>query len=149
MEEEETQISGFVVIVDCSNVTLSHFSLFPVADVINFVKIIKLSSVGRHKRMLMINLPSFANLMLEVAKKVMSEKLRNRITLLKDMSELENEFDVSILPAENGGLYPQSEMLKNFKELSAQRMEMINKINDGVDWERVAFENDNESCSLM
>lgn len=129
--------------------TLSHFSLFPVADVINFVKIIKLSSVGRHKKMVLVNLPSFANVMLEIAKKVMSEKLRSRITILKDTAELENEIDISILPLENGGLIPQPEMMKCFKELSNQRIELIKSINDGVDWEKIAFENDHESCSIM
>lgn len=100
--------------------------------------------------MIMINLPSFANVMLEIAKKVMSEKLRNRITLLKDMSELESEIDISILPTENnGGSISESEMLKSFRELSDQRIEMIKSIDLGVDWERVAFENDNESCSIM
>lgn len=99
--------------------------------------------------MIMVALPGFANMMLEVAKKVMSQKLRDRIMLLKDMSELENEIAISILPAESGGLISQSEMLKSFRELSDQRMEMINSINEGVDWERVAFENDNESCSIM
>ncbi len=79
----------------------------------------------------------------------MSEKLRSRITLLRDMSELENEIDTSILPTENGGLISQSEMLKTFKELSDQRTVLIKSINEGVDWERVAFENDNESCSVM
>jgi hypothetical protein len=99
--------------------------------------------------MILVNLPNFANVMLEIAKKVMSEKLRNRITLLKDMTELENEIDISILPRENGGIISQSEMLKSFKELSDQRMELIKSIDDGVDWERVAFENDSESCSIM
>lgn len=99
--------------------------------------------------MIMVNLPSFANVMLEIAKKVMSEKLRNRITLLKDMSELENVIDISILPLENGGLISKSEMLKSFKQLSDQRMELIKSINEGVDWEKLAFENDNDSCSIM
>lgn len=150
LEEEETQISGFVVIVDCTNVNFSHYALFPLADVVNFVKIIRMSSVGRHKKMIMVNLPSYATIMLDIAKRVMSEKLRSRILLLKDMAELENEIDTSILPSEVfNGNDSQFSMLESFKLLSNQREEIIKSINDGVDWERVEFENDNESCSIM
>lgn len=150
LEEEETQISGFVVIVDCTNVSFAHYSLFPLSDVVNFVKIIKMSSVGRHKKMIMINLPNYATIMLDIAKRVMSEKLRQRIALLKEMAELESEIDTSILPSEVfGGNDSQSNMLDSFRMLSSQREEIIKSINDGVDWEQVEFENDNESCSVM
>lgn len=146
LEDEETQISGFVVIVNCSNVTLAHYSLISISDVINFVKIIRMSSVGRHKKMIFVNLPSFASVTLEVAKKVMSEKLRKRIAQVKDMTELENEIDISLLPSD---LNAQKIMLQNFKIRSDEREEIINTIVDNVDWERINFENDSESCSIM
>jgi hypothetical protein len=151
LEDEETQIAGFVVIADCTNVTLSHYKIFSISDVINFVKVIRQSSVGRHKKMVIINLPSYATVMLEVAKKVMSDKLRQRICLLKEFSELKNEIDPLILPLEyegGGGAIPESQMLQTFKNLSAEREERIKQISDGVDWELVEFENDKESCTI-
>jgi CRAL/TRIO domain len=149
LEEEETQIAGVCVIVDLTNLTMSHISLFPITDIISFVKIIKAAAVGRQKQIHMVNLPNFAAFFLEVAKKVMTEKLRKRIKLVKDMSEMKNEMNVSMLPQEFGGKVPQSVMMDEFRKLSRERHKLYMEINDGVDWEKLKFENDDESCSIM
>lgn len=148
LEEEETQISGFVVILDYTNVTLAHLRLFPITDVVNFVDVIRTSSVGRHKMMYMIAMPNFATMLVEVAKKVLSEKLRKRIKLLKCMDDLHDEFDMSLLPLEFGGKIPESVMLEDFKKLANERSAIIKEIADGVDWDKVALEVDDESCTI-
>lgn len=148
LEEEETQISGMVVILDYTNVTLAHLRLFPITDVVNFVDVIRTSSIGRHKMMYMISMPNFATMLMEVAKKVLSEKLRKRIKLLKSMDDLNDELDMSLLPLEYGGKIPESVMLEDFKKLANERSANIKEIADGVDWDKVALEVDDESCTI-
>ena len=148
LEEEETQISGVVVILDCTNVTLAHLRLFPLSDVVNFVDVIRTSSIGRHKMMYMISMPNFATMLVEVAKKVLSEKLRKRIKLIKSMNDLQEEFDMSLLPLEFGGSIAESVMLEEFKKLAIERSTNIKEIVNGVDWDKVALEVDDESCTI-
>ncbi|XP_070507792.1 retinaldehyde-binding protein 1-like [Chironomus tepperi] len=148
LEEEETQISGVVVILDYSNITLAHLRLFPLSDVVSFVEIIRTSSIGRQKMMYMVSMPNFATMLVEVAKKVLSEKLRKRIKLLKSMDELQNEFDMTLLPLEFGGKIPESVMLDEFKKLANERSTYIKEIVDGVDWDKVALEVDDGSCTI-
>lgn len=149
LEEEETQISGVVVILDYTNVTIAHLRLFPLSDVVSFVEIIRTSSIGRHKMMYMVSMPNFATVLVEVAKKVMSEKLRKRIKLLKSMNDLQEEhFDMSLLPLEFGGKIPESVMLDEFKKIASERSTYVKEIVDGVDWDKVALELDNDSCTI-
>lgn len=148
LEEEETQISGVVVILDYTNVTLAHLRLFPLSDVVSFVEIIRTSSIGRHKMMYMVSMPNFATVLMEVAKKVLSEKLRKRIKLLKSMNDLQDELDMSLLPLEFGGKIPESVMLDEFKKLASERSTYVKEIVDGVDWDKVALELDNDSCTI-
>lgn len=148
LEEEETQIAGFVVIVDFANVSMTHLRLFSISDVINFVEIIKTSSIGRHKKMIMVDLPSFATLLLEAAKKVMSEKLRNRIKLIKSMADVQEDIQMTSLPLEYGGSIPKAVMIDEFKRIAAERKSKIDEIAYGVDWDKVALEVDQESCIL-
>ena len=148
LEEEETQIAGVVVILDYTNITLAHLRLFPLNDVVSFVEIIRTSSIGRHKMMYMISLPSFATMLVEVAKKVLSEKLRKRIKLLKSINDLQDEIDMSILPLELGGKVPEAVMLDEFRKLASERSTNIKEIVDGVDWDRVELEVDENSCTI-
>jgi hypothetical protein len=153
LEDEMTQINGFVVLVLLKNITLSHLTLFPLTDIIDFVKIVRTCAVGRHKEMHIIGLPHYATFMLEVAKKVMSEKLRNRIKLHDNLHELQKEMDLSMMPleyAEFNGKFSESKMMDKFRQLYESEKNKIQEIEDGVDFDKVALEIDTRSsCSLM
>lgn len=103
MEDEESQIAGFNFIVDCADVTLRSMSLFSMTDLKNFVDSLKNSSVGRFKSFYILNLPTFAIYLFDIAKSTLTEKLRNRIVLPKDIEELKQHINPSILPKEFGG----------------------------------------------
>lgn len=148
LEEEETQISGIVTVVDQTDLTFGHVRLFSVTDVVNFVSMIKNGAVGRQKGMYMVALPSFASFMVEVAKKTMTEKLRKRIHLIDNMNHLTELFTPNIFPLENGGTVPEAEMMRSFRKTCDDIDADLKSIQEGVDWDRVALEGES-SCSLM
>jgi len=113
-EEEETQICGYSLILDFSNVTLKQMSCFSIKDMIETADALNNGS-GRNKQMILVNLPSFAVFMIEMAKKSMKEKLRERIVLVKSMEEVGNFIKPSsILPKEFGGELSEQEHLSRF-----------------------------------
>lgn len=149
LEEEETQISGIVTVIDLSEISFSHLTLFSVNDAIDFVSVMKHGSVGRQKGMYLVALPSFASFMLEVAKKATNEKLRQRIHVVENMNNMSSYVDTSLLPLELGGNIPETEMMQNFRNLANEREEIVKCIQDGVDWDRVALDGEDSNCSLM
>lgn len=149
LEEEETQIAGIVTIVDQSDITFSHLRLLSVTDVINFVSVVKNGCVGRQKGMYLVALPSFANFLLEVAKKATNEKLRKRIHLVENIEALKSVIDPSILPLELGGTMSEAEMMRSFRKLADDRENVVKSIQEGVDWDRVTLDGESSSCSLM
>ena len=148
LEEEETQISGIITVVDQSEVTFGHIRLFSVSDIVDFVTMLKISAVGRQKGIFLVSLPSFASFMLEIARKALSDKLKKRIHLVDQMEDMKLLLPTAILPLEFGGTVSEADMMKSFKKVADERDDVLKSIQDGVDWERVEFENQS-SCSLM
>jgi hypothetical protein len=149
LEEEETQISGIVTIVDFSEITFSHMRILSVSDAVDFVSVMKSGTVGRQKGMFLVSLPSFASFILEVAKKAANEKLRQRIHVIEDMESMKSIIDPSLFPLELGGTIPEVEMMESFKKLADEREKALRSIEDGIDWDRVALDGENSNCSLM
>lgn len=150
LEEEETQISGIVTIVNLTDTTFAHLRLFSISDVLDMVSVIRTSVVGRQKGIHFISLPTFAIGIVELAKRGLSEKLRNKITFFDNMECLKKSYDFSqILPSEFGGTVPESQMMQNFKFEAKQHEERIFEIQNGVDWDRVALDGENSSCVVM
>jgi len=112
-EEEETQICGYTLVFDFSNVILKQMSCFSIKDMIETADALN-NGCGRNKQMILVNLPSFAVFMIEMAKKSMKEKLRERIVLTKSMEEVGNFIKPSILPKEFGGELSEQEHLNRF-----------------------------------
>jgi len=149
LEEEETQISGIVTIIDQSEITFGHLRLLSVSDAIDFVSVIKAGSVGRQKGMYLVSLPSFASFMLEIAKKATNEKLKIRIHVVEDMAAMKSMIDPSLFPLELGGTVPEAEMMTTFRKIANEREDAIKSIQEGVDWDRVALDGQNSACSIM
>lgn len=148
LEEEETQISGIITILDHADITFSHMRLVGVNDAIDFVTVIKQAVVGRLKGMYMVALPSFASFMLELVKKAATQKLRKRIHVVNDMETMKTLIDPSLFPSELGGSIPESQMMESFKKLANERDEVLRSIQEGVDWDRVALDGES-SCAMM
>lgn len=115
LEEEETQIGGVATIIDNQGTTMRQTSLFSVTDIIDFSNCLKMA-VGRYKQLYLVSLPTFAVFLLDVAKTTLSEKLKQRIVLPKNMEDMKNYIDPSLLPKECGGKFTQEQHMEAFNE---------------------------------
>lgn len=135
LEEEETQIAGIIFILDQSEISLKHV-LTPV-EVRDFMDILKNSGSVRQKGNYIVNLPSFANLMVELAKMALSEKLKKRVFVIKKTENLVDHFDKNFLPKEYGGIKPAAQMITEFKDFRDQKRELFQEIMDS--WEAIPW----------
>lgn len=137
LEEEETQIAGVATIIDHEGITMKHTSLFSVTDIVDFADCLK-NAVGRYKQLFLVNLPTFAVFLLDVARSTLSDKLKKRIVLPKNMLDLKNYIDLSLLPKEYGGDLLESEHMEKFNVYFKDVRPKLEKIRAKViDWNKV------------
>jgi len=114
LEEEETQIAGTTYVYDATNATLKQMSCFSIKDMMDMSDAFN-NVCGRNKMMIVVGLPAFATFLIEMLKKSMKEKLRDRIILAKNKDEVGNFLKpTSILPKELGGELSEQEHLDRF-----------------------------------
>lgn len=137
LEQEETQIAGTATIIDHEGMTMRQTSMFSVTDIIDFADCIK-SSVGRHKKLYVVNLPPFALFLLEAARSRLNDKLKKRITIARDMDDLKNHFDPLLLPKIYGGKYSEEEHKEYFEKYFKGVRPKLEEIKARViDWNKV------------
>lgn len=76
--------------------------------------------------------------LLDVARTTLSDKLKQRIVLAKNMHDLKNFIDPKILPREHGGQIPEAEQIETFNVFFRSvrpKLEEIKKRE--VDWSKV------------
>lgn len=115
MDEEESQICGFVYIIDASKVSLKHVSMFSFVDIKNWLNCLQKAIPTRMKEYHFINLPGYANTLVDFGISVMSEKLKKRVIYGKHLDELKKHVDEKLLPKEYGGVVTMTEMIQDFK----------------------------------
>lgn len=148
LEEEETQVSGISFIYDNSNISPKHI-ITPV-EARDLMTIAKSCSPMRLKQLFITNLPSYANVIVELLKPFLSDKLKQRLQVLKDNEELKSKFDVNLLPKHLGGKYTEDEMKANFMKLREKYLGIYKNIwnakvdMDKVDWEKIWMNKDFE-----
>lgn len=116
MDEEESQIAGYTYITDEGGLTMSHVSLWSFVELRNMLKCIQNSTPMRHKETHFLNIPHYANKVIEFALNIISEKLKKRVFLDKSIEELTSRVDPKLLPKEYGGEIPMADMVKLFKQ---------------------------------
>lgn len=136
LEEEETQIGGMVFIFDYAQLTLDR-QMSPF-ELMEFLDFIKKCSTARQKGNFLLNLPKFAQILLEVGRSMLSEKLRQRLHVLKEANELKNYIDPVMLPIEYGGTVSEAEMMQEFLDFQQKHFNSLhNFYNFEVDWSKV------------
>lgn len=126
LDEEESQVAGYCYITDEGGLTMNHISLWSLVDLKKMSKCIQVSSPMRHKETHFINIPSFANKLIEFALSLTSEKLKKRMFLDKNVEELKSRVNPALLPKEYGGSIPMDEMIAAFKvNLRKQRAKTL------------------------
>ena len=125
LEEHETQISGLVYILDHKDITMKYISLFSLIDVKNYLNCIQNAFPGRQKKLFMVYLPSFAIMIVDFAKSLISKKLKSRVFAAHNTEELINNFVQKLLPKEYGGVVPASEMMESFRSTMKQHQDKL------------------------
>lgn len=116
---------------------MKQTSLFSVTDIVDFANCLK-TAVGRYKQLYLVNLPSFAVFLLDVARTTLSEKLKERIVLPKSMEDLKNYIDASLLPKEFGGSKSEEEHMEIFNEYFRGVRPSLERIKQrDIDWHKV------------
>lgn len=136
LADEQSQVAGFVVIVDGRNVNMQLLSLFSIIDLNNWLSMVQkgvdfimsltlffkysfyqLGVPIRLKEMHIVNLPSLANALLKVAISAMGEKMQKRLFLHSSFPDFLEKYDnyKQIFPKEYGGTIPLDDMISEFK----------------------------------
>lgn len=137
LEEEETQVGGVASIIDHGGITMKHTALFSVTDIVDFADCMK-NAVGRYKQLYLVNLPTFAVFLLDVARSTLNDKLKARIILPKNMDDVKNYIDESLLPSEFGGDLPEAEHMEIFNEYFRSVRPRLEEIKSKqIDWSKV------------
>lgn len=132
LEEEETQVGGFVYIFDHKNITMDFISLLSLTNVKNHLQCIMNAFPCRQKKVVIINSPSFAVTVIELAKSFLTEKLRKRIFCYKGTENLHNHIDKKLLPREYGCEESATihEMKEEFKKTIKLQADHIKKYDE-------------------
>ncbi|XP_063702428.1 retinaldehyde-binding protein 1-like [Culicoides brevitarsis] len=124
MEDEENQIRGFVHVVDCAGLGLKHMTLFTPKEAVRIVKNGERIIPMRHKTVIAFNLSPSIKFAVDFGMALISEKMRKRINIYKDIDECD-KIARDLLPAEYGGKIPMKQMIESWKNELAVKRDLI------------------------
>jgi len=130
LDDEDSQVAGYVYVNDESGMNMGFVSLWSLTDLRSIVKCIQNSTPMRHKETHFINIPHYANRIIELGVSMLSEKLKKRIIVHKNIDALKSKINPDILPKEYGGTVPLDDMIKEFKVKLQQRRDAILALDD-------------------
>ncbi|KAL0118396.1 hypothetical protein PUN28_009212 [Cardiocondyla obscurior] len=112
MEDEESQVRGFVHFTDGAGVSFPHLTLFTPKEAVRIVKNGERTVPMRHKEVYGINAHPSVKFALDFGMSLISEKIRSRVKLYTSLEDaINHKMDVSMLPKEYGGTIPMKEMI--------------------------------------
>lgn len=124
LEEERSSIYGVIAIIDLSNLTLGHGRQMSVSTIKNMVYAWQ-NYHCRPQLLEFVNAPSYVNVVLDIFKRFMSEKLKSRVHVHHKLDGLEKIVNKDILPKEYGGTGETIEELGLYWN---------SKLRDNADW---------------
>ncbi|XP_043286662.1 alpha-tocopherol transfer protein-like [Venturia canescens] len=117
MEDEESQIRGFVHFADGAGVSFPHLTLFTPREAVRIVKNGERTVPMRHKEVHAINAHPSLKFALDFGMSLISEKIKKRIKIYTSLEDaLKNNMDPSMLPKEYGGTMPMKEMIDLWRQ---------------------------------
>ncbi|XP_012257261.1 alpha-tocopherol transfer protein-like [Athalia rosae] len=123
MEDEESQVRGFVHFADGAGVSFPHLTLFTPKEAVRIVKNGERTIPMRHKEINAINAHPSVKFALDFGMSLITEKIRKRTNIYTSIEDaLNKKMDATMLPKEYGGTMPMKEMIDLWrKELIALR----------------------------
>lgn len=79
LDEEDSQVAGYVYVNDESGMNMGFVSLWSLTDLRSIIKCIQNSTPMRHKQTHFVNIPHYANRIIELGVSMLSDKLKKRI----------------------------------------------------------------------
>ncbi|XP_055534841.1 clavesin-1-like isoform X1 [Wyeomyia smithii] len=125
LDEEESQIAGYVHVIDDSELSMGFLGIWSFADIKNLAHCVQNSLPMRQKENHFVSLPPFANKLSEFILSVLSDKLKNRVFVHKNMDELKTKINPKLLPKEYGGTVPMADCIAQFKELLKSKRDQL------------------------
>nr|CAD7264565.1 unnamed protein product [Timema shepardi] len=122
MDEEESQVRGYTHINDETGLSMGHISLWSLSDIRKMSKCVQKSTPMRHKSSHFLNIPHYANKIMEFFIMLLNEKLKSRIRKFDQIPWLFPVFQVAghpVIPPE-GSTYPAYEAQELLLENSRQ-----------------------------
>ncbi|XP_025091417.1 alpha-tocopherol transfer protein-like [Pomacea canaliculata] len=107
IEDEENQVRGFTLLIDYRDFSMSHFMMMNFDFAKRVSKLWQDAFPARFKACLLVNVPSFVDIVITLFTQFLKSKLAQRVhNIGSDWKKLHEYIDPSCLPVDYGGTLP-------------------------------------------
>ncbi|XP_039451569.1 alpha-tocopherol transfer protein-like isoform X2 [Culex pipiens pallens] len=141
IEEEETQINGYVAIADYEGISLKLLSVWSLTDVSNAAESLFQSFPLRIQEIHAICVPKFFKIFADLALSCMSEKIRSRVSCHKSLDDAMKHLELSLLTTDyEGGTQNPDQLTEDFiKCAERKRTQLLLMDEMDIDTSRYQF----------
>ncbi|XP_039451568.1 retinaldehyde-binding protein 1-like isoform X1 [Culex pipiens pallens] len=141
IEEETSQINGYVAIADFEAITLKLLSVWSLTDVSNAAESLFQSFPLRIQEIHAICVPRFFKIFADLALSCMSEKIRNRVYCHKSLDDAMKHLELSLLTTDyEGGTQNPDQLTEDFiKCAERKRTQLLLMDEMDIDTSRYQF----------
>lgn len=125
LDEEESQIAGYVFILDLSKISMKFISSMSLTDLKNWISCFVKAFPLRMRQIHIVNLPRFAKALAELGLNLMSEKLKKRVNFVDTYEELGNHVHPKLLPKEYCGVVSIKTMIEEAKDMLLKNRKLV------------------------
>jgi hypothetical protein len=139
VDEPETQIAGCSMIFDLEDMEMKYF-LNPM-QIKTGMTSLKTGVSVRQKKYYIMNMSKAAQVVVDMCKAFLSEKLKSRIEVLSNVEDLKSKIPTHMLPKEYGGEKPEAEIIEEFVKICEAKKSKLDSIREvEINWDNVPDE---------